>query len=344
MFVGRGNLTAQLAAKTITLNYLKTIGLTNNQPTGRGFSYPYDMSLSSDARMFVLSRARNATRIQICNFEEEWLGEFTGPGDHPFGMPVSMAFDDRDLLYVTDDALNEIKVFDSEGNFVRRWGVKGDGDGEMDGPAGIAIGKEGNLYVVDQRNNRVQKFTPDGAFILNWGKKGPGESQLNLPWGVALDSEGNVYVADWRNDRVQKFTSDGGFLAVFGRSGDEDGQFHRPSGVAVDDEGFIYVADWGNERVQALGPDGSFQLKLLGEATLSKWAQEWLEVNRDELEARNRSQLLVGELPEHLRTPYHIASQTEPYFWGPVSVKLDDENRLYVTEHSRHRIQVYQKA
>ena len=57
-------------------------------------------------------------------------------------------------------------------------------------------------------------------------------------------------------------------------------------------------------------------------------------------------QLLVicaENLPPHLNTPHHISSQTEPYFWGPVSVTLDGEGRLYVTEANRHRIQIYQK-
>ena len=83
---------------------------------------------------------------------------------------------------------------------------------------------------------------------------------------------------------------------------------------------------------------------LSGEATLSKWAAEWLEVNQDELGARNRSDLLVKELPKHLQTPFHSASQTEPIFWGPVSVKLDANDRLYITEHSRHRIQIYEQS
>jgi hypothetical protein len=51
----------------------------------------------------------------------------------------------------------------------------------------------------------------------------------------------------------------------------------------------------------------------------------------------------MPELPAHLNTPYHVSSQTEPYFWGPVSVSLDREGRLYVTETNRHRFQVYQK-
>ena len=108
--------------------------------------------------------------------------------------------------------------------------------------------------------------------------------------------------------------------------------------------GSIHVADWGNERVQVLDPDGAFHQMLYGEATLSKWAEEWLEVNLDEYELRKQSELLVKDLPAHLRTPFHAASQTEPMFWGPVSVKVDSEDRLYVTEHSRHRIQVYEQS
>ena len=156
-----------------------------------------------------------------------------------------------------------------------------------------------------------------------------------------MDAEGSVYVADWRNDRIQKFTAEGEFLASFGESGDGDGQLNRPSSVAVDGEGFMYVADWGNERVQVLNHDGSFRAILRGEATLSKWALEWLEVNPDEYQLRKKSNLLAEDLPPHLRTPFHVASQTERLFCGPVSVKLDSSGRLFVTEHSRARVQIY---
>jgi DNA-binding beta-propeller fold protein YncE len=157
-----------------------------------------------------------------------------------------------------------------------------------------------------------------------------------------VDGDDNVYIADWRNDRIQKFSNDGKFLAVFGSSGEGEGQFRRPTSVAVDAEGFIYVADWGNERVQVLGPEGTFQLLLQGEATLSKWGEEYLASNPEEKAEREVSNLKPA-LPDHLNTPYHISSQTEPYFWGPVSVSLDKAGRLYVTETNRHRFQVYQK-
>ena len=335
------------------MRYLKTIGIKSNQPVGRGFVFPYDTAFSSDGRMFVLNRDRvhpildgYAVRIQVCTFEEEFLGEFggrKGAADDQFMLPVAIAFDSNDLLYLTDEDLNEVKVFDTEGNFVRRWGSNGtNGDG-LAGPSGIAIDRDDNLYVVERVRNRVHKLTRDGDSILAWGEEGEGEGQFNMPWGVALDSESNVYVVDWRNDRIQKFTPDGEYLATFGEPGYGEGQLNRPSSVAIDGEGFMYVADWGNERVQVLEPDGTFHTAVYGEATLSQWALEWLEVNQDEYQARKRADLHVKGLPPHLRTPYHVGSQTEPRFWGPVSVKLDQQERLYVTEHSRARIQIYGK-
>ena len=63
------------------------------------------------------------TRIQMFTFGEEWLGEFgnaKGMEDDQFMVPVSLAFDSTDLLYLTDEVLNEVKVFDGDGNFVRR--------------------------------------------------------------------------------------------------------------------------------------------------------------------------------------------------------------------------------
>ena len=111
-----------------------------------------------------------------------------------------------------------------------------------------------------------------------------------MPWGITLDSDGNVYVADWSNDRVQKFTPDGQPLGVIGESGDGDGQLNRPSDMAVDGDGNVYVTDWGNERVQVFGPDGGFLLALRGQATESKWAEEFFEANVDEKRGAGRVQ------------------------------------------------------
>jgi len=42
-----------------------------------------------------------------------------------------------------------------------------------------------------------------------------------------------------------------------------------------------------------------------------------------------------------VKTPHEESSHIEKLFWSPVSVKLDKDGLLYVTETGRHRIQVY---
>ena len=334
-------------AQGVTMDYVMTVGLATNQ-AGRGFVNPYDVAFSSDGRIFVLnhcdSARRNLMRVGIVNLDEEYLGEFgqgSGTGDDQFNSPVAMAFDSQDRLYITDELHHRVTIFDSSGKFLGKWDTKGSGDGEFNGPAGIAVDGQDNIYIIDQHNSRVQKFDTAGKYLGQWGKLGSGPGEFNLPWGVATDTAGDVYVADWRNDRVQKFSPEGRFIASFGELGTGDGQFHRPSGVAVDSQGNIYVADWGNERVQVLDSAGVFQINLRGQATESKWAMDYLNVNPDEKRTREISDL-VPNLPPHLDTPHHISSQTEPYFWGPVSVRLDRQGRLFVTESNRHRFQVYQ--
>ena len=103
------------------------------------------------------------------------------------------------------------------------------------------------------------------------------------------------------------------------------------------------MADWGNERVQALDPEGRFVTKLRGQATLSKWAENFLRINVEEAEARAKSNLEL-DLDYFVDEPHEESSHIEKYFWAPVSVKLDATGTLYVTESNRHRIQVYKRG
>ena len=225
-----------------------------------------------------------------------------GKDEGQFTLPVSVAFDSEERLYVSDEYLNRVSIFNTDGELLGTWGVAGSGDGELNGPSGIAFDSDDNLYVAEQNNHRVQKFSRAGEFLGGWGSFGDGPGEFNMPWGVALDSDGNVYVGDWRNDRVQKFSPDGCHLASFGEPGEGEGQLRRPAGVAVDGNGNVYVADWGNERVQVFAPDGSLAALLRGEGTLSKWATEFLAANPDEMVVREKSNLFP-DLPHPSQLP-----------------------------------------
>ena len=328
------------------LRYDRTIGIVAME--GRGFNNPVDIAFSSDDHIYVLSRSNAlhtyGIRVGICDLDSNYFGDFGSYGSAPgqFIWPTAIAFDSDDNLYMADEHNHRITVFDPSGRYLDHWGSHGSEDGHIDGPAGLAFDPSGAIVVSDTFNNRVQRFTKDGDFISTFGSLGSGPGEFDMPWGVSLDTHENIYVADWRNDRIQKFSPDGEFIAAFGESGDGDGQFHRPSSVVVDDQGLIYVADWGNERVQVLGPQGEFLEKLRGQATLSKWANDFYEANSEEWEARLAATIMVTPTPD-VETAHEESARVEPYFWGPISVKLDSHGRLYVTESNRHRIQIYEK-
>ena len=316
---------------TRVFHYDRTIG--HGDYYGSSFKVGADLALGPNGLIYVPNRSvewrPDGMRVTVVTIDEEYIGQFSqfGEGDGELIWPSSIALDSKQNVYVADEWLNRISIFDKEGNFLSKWGVPGSGDGEINKPSGIRFDKEDNMYLVDSRNNRVQKFTKDGKFLAKWGEAGTGEGQFNLPWGLTIDNRGDVYVADWRNDRIQKFTADGQYLAEFGSSGSGVGEFNRPTGVAVDKDGDIYVADWRNDRVQVLTPDGRHITTFIGDAGLSKWAAEKLNANPGHLLMRS----LIRDYTEELR------------FWRPKAIAIDEEGRVIILDAVRDRLQVYQK-
>ena len=326
-----------------TFRYSHTIG--RGEEAGTGFKNPVSVARGEGDLMYVVSRAydyrSDSKRITVCTVGEDYIGEIgnagrlggemmdSGESDAPGSMvwPTSVALDKAGNVYVSDEWLNRIAMFSSDGEWLGAWGTQGDADGEVDQPAGIAFDSEDNLYVVDTGNNRIQKFTKDGQFLAKWGQQGSGDGEFDMPWGIGLDADNNVYIADWRNDRIQKFAPDGSFLMVFGESGPEDGQFNRPADVAVDKEGLIYVADWRNDRVQVFDAEGRFITEIIGDATLSKWGITKLDANPDMKMQRDIAQGL----------------EREKFLRGPMGVVVDDQDQVFIVDSQRNRIQIYRK-
>ena len=331
-----------------TYQYVKAVGTLGE---GRGFNYPFDVALGDEGALYVLNRGRSgygvSKRITVCTFTtEDYLGNIGGVerGDGRLDWPNSLALDRMGNFYISDEAQQRIFIFDKQGKFLSKWGVKGTGDGQFDRPAGIAFDRNENLLVVDGLNNRVQRYTKDGSFLDSWGRGGSGDGEFNNPWGITVDRTGDVYVADWRNDRIQKFDDQGNHLASWGSSGQGDGEFHRPSGVAVDRDGDVYVTDWGNERVQVLGPDGEFLGQFRGEAGRTRWSDDFFKSDPVYLEERHKADMEPEPEPWPIDIAHNASAAIEKLFWGPTSVQVDDEGRIFVTDSCRHRVQVYSKA
>ena len=309
---------------------------------------PVALAIGSGDTVYVLSRQyeqiadvpwnETATYSKIGKFtigavpgDEELETDIAGygNGDQELIWPAGIALDSHENIYVTDEWLNRVSIFDKDGIFLALWGTAGEADGEFNGPSGIAVDHQDNLYIVDSLNHRVQKYTKDGGFLSKWGGQGSNEGQFDSPWGIAIDHEGCVYVADHKNHRVQKFTPEGGHVATFGSLGSGPGQLNLPSDVAVDPEGDVYVCDWANNRVQAFAPDGEFITTFIGDAQqMAKWQKQQVDANEDVIKARRRAYTL----------------EPEWRFALPTGVEFDAaKRRLIVADTQRSRVQIYEK-
>ena len=304
---------------------------------GRPLRKPNALALGQGDEMYAILRVGYAVRqVNRLNIgaeagDEEVLGQFGsfGEGEGEFVWPVGIAVDSRYNVYVTDEWLNRISVFDQEGNFQYFWGTAGDGDGQLNRPSGIAVDRDDNFYIVDTLKHRVQTFTKDGGFLAKWGGPGDGPGEFDSPWGITVDGQGYVYVADHKNHRVQKLSPDGEFVAEFGSYGTGRGQLSHPTDVAVDPDGDVYICDWANNRVQLFTPDGRFLTSFIGDAQhLSKWMQRVVDANPDVVKARRRAYTLEPE--------WRLAL--------PMGVVFDnDRGRLIIADTHRWRVQIYNK-
>ena len=248
--------------------------------------------------------------------------------------PAGITSDQQENLYVIDEWMNRVSIFDKEGNFLSCWDAVQKGDDGPNGISGIAIGADKMLYITDGRSHQVRRFTTQGGFLGTWGHQGSGEGELNSPWGLAVDAEGFVYVADHLNHRVQKLTPDGRFVAQFGGPGNKKWHLNCPTDVAVDPDGDVYICDWSrNEwqpgRIKIFDAKGKFLTCLEGDAQqLSKWAQMTVDANTDYIKRRREVRSTAPEWA----------------FALPTAVEFDAaNNRLLVADTQRDRIQIYNK-
>jgi DNA-binding beta-propeller fold protein YncE len=341
----------QIAAGRV-YDYSHSVG--RGAQSGMGFSQPVAIALGQDDVVYVVNRgsesignvAWNRTgigarvskiTIGTASGDEEFIGEFgkygSGNGEYIWGSGI--AVDRQGNVYVSDEWLNQISVFDPDGKFLKKWSTLEREDGQPHAASNIAMDADDNLYVTDGRSHEVRKFTREGKFLTKWGRYGTGNGEFNGPWGVTIDREGNVYVADHRNHRVQKFNADGEWAAQFGSPGTGRGRLHLPVDVAVDPEGDVYICDWSDNgfypgRVHIFDKEGKFLISLVGDAQqLSKWAQMTVDANADYLKRRR-------EVP---------TTEPEWRFAVPTGVTYDAEKeRLIVVDNQRSRLQIYNKV
>jgi len=99
-------------------------------------------------------------------FEQELsIGSEDEAGNVLLYRPGWYAVDSHEEMYIAERQDMEIKVFDSEGRFLRAIGRKGRGPGEFQNIGRLALLPGGGLLVSDWSENRISLFDKEGRFV-----------------------------------------------------------------------------------------------------------------------------------------------------------------------------------
>ena len=98
-------------------SYSHTIGIASFE--GRGFMNPVDVRLAQDGNLYVLSRSNASNknvRVSVVTLDSEFLFEFANWGEEPgqATQPKSLAFGPDDRVYLTDEYINTVTVFEKD--------------------------------------------------------------------------------------------------------------------------------------------------------------------------------------------------------------------------------------
>ena len=96
------------------------------------------------------------------DFKPDKKWEIDSAGKDVFGIPANMQVSDEGYLYVYDRENKKNYIFDSDGNFINTFGVRGQGPGEARDQDSLFLVKN-KLLVVDV--GRIHYFRLDGTYL-----------------------------------------------------------------------------------------------------------------------------------------------------------------------------------
>ncbi len=105
-----------------------------------------------------------SNQIKVSFTEVAAVGSADGNGNEILGDIADYVIDKDKKLYILDRALLKIKVFTSDGKYLKTMGGgEGRGPGEFIQPTSLDIDSLGNIYVADIRGMSITKFNIDGV-------------------------------------------------------------------------------------------------------------------------------------------------------------------------------------
>ncbi len=259
--------------------------------------------------------------------------------------PYGVAVDSKNNLYVADQKVGAIFIFNTETRDVEL--IKNKSQAHFARIIGLAMDDNDRLFVSDPGLRHILVFNAahKAEDVITEG--------LVSPSGLAIDRENRqLYVSDVELDQVLVFDADTLKLKrKIGTTGHNHelttpGDFAKPTGVAVDQEGNLYVADTLNNRVEIFDADGKF-ISTFGKAgdgpgyfarpkgvAIDGDGHIWVvDGVQDRVQVFNKEAQLLISFGGHGLLPGQ--------FQGLVGITVDKMNRVFTSEIFPGRVQQF---
>ena len=141
---------------------------------------------------------------------EVTIGMFDGPEEYIFGQIVSLAMGADGTIYVMDQQVPALRVYNADGSYRTTFGREGGGPGEYQRPdGGLNILSDGRILLRDPANARIQVYSPEGEDLDTWRIRGGFNTSQRMivdPLDraytiILLDTEADI--RDWEIGLVQ---------------------------------------------------------------------------------------------------------------------------------------------
>jgi sugar lactone lactonase YvrE len=274
----------------LTAKYIETFaGNGKSRSTGdgkravkAGIPLPHHIALDREERYLYIAES-GSDRVRRVDLKEGTLHNFAGIGETCYSgdsgpcaeaglyLPLSLAFDSHNNLYICDSGSNRIRRIDRETGIIDtvvgtgQWGYNGDGPAteiNLTYPAAIAFSSDDILYIADTQAHRVRRYDPRDGMVTTIGGMWSAEDEEREQPLVARNLvvlSGDSIGIDFSDDHgwLRPECSDGLDLSYYLDDGMPalKARLYDIVGIAVDQRGNVYVVDKGSHRVRKIHSD-----------------------------------------------------------------------------------------
>lgn len=272
-----------------------------------------------------------------------FLRYLAGRPETPLVSPHGLTVDAAGRLYVVDNHLKKVHVFDQQGGRYRLFPDRGPA---LVSPIGVAVDeRRGRVYVTDSAEAVIRVYDRDGGAPLGEIRGG----DLGRPTGIVIDAvRDELLVVDTLRAGILRYTlADHALRGILGQEGVEAGRFHAPTHLALARDGRLLVTDALNFRIQAFDAQGRFLrafgapgdspghfARPKGVAVDSDGNIHVVDALFDNVQVFDRDGRLLMAYGRH--------GSGSGEFWLPSGIWIDARDRIYVSDSYNKRVQVFQ--